>query len=71
LPGTEEHGCHLLPPDKLASYSIFWEGDPEKFREIFEELPEDIVRSKGYFMDTESKWKVFDSGRIQAGIQRC
>lgn len=52
--------AHLLPPDKLASYSIFWEGDPEKFREILEDLPEDIVRSKGYFMDRESKWKVFD-----------
>lgn len=52
--------AHLLPPDKLASYSIFWEGDPQKFREILEELPEDIVRSKGYFIDTDSKWKIFD-----------
>ena len=52
--------AHLLPPDKLASYSIFWEGDPQKFREILEELPEDIVRSKGYFKDTDSKWKIFD-----------
>ena len=52
--------AHLLPPDKLVSYSIFWEGDPKKFREILEELPEDIVRSKGYFTDTDSKWKVFD-----------
>ena len=52
--------AHLLPPDKLASYSIFWEGDPQKFMEILEELPEDIVRSKGYFMDTDSRWKIFD-----------
>lgn len=52
--------AHLLPPDKLASYSIFWEGDPEKFREILEELPEDIVRSKGYFKDTGGRWKIFD-----------
>ena len=52
--------AHLLPPDKLASYSIFWDGDPQKFREILEELPEDIVRSKGYFIDTDSKWKIFD-----------
>lgn len=52
--------AHLLPPDKLASYSIFWEGDPQKFREILEELPEDIVRSKGYFKDTGGRWKIFD-----------
>ncbi len=52
--------AHLLPPDKLASYSIFWEGDPQKFMEILQELPEDIVRSKGYFKDREGKWKIFD-----------
>lgn len=52
--------AHLLPPDKLASYSLFWEGDPQKFREILEELPEDIVRSKGYFLDKDNAWRIFD-----------
>ncbi|NLD06254.1 MAG: GTP-binding protein [Synergistaceae bacterium] len=52
--------AHLLPPDRLASYSVFWEGDAERFRELLEELPDDIVRSKGYFLDTDKEWKIFD-----------
>ncbi|MDD4160261.1 MAG: GTP-binding protein [Synergistaceae bacterium] len=52
--------AHLLPPDKLASYSIFWEGNPDKFRELLEELPKDIIRSKGYFTDSDNKCKIFD-----------
>lgn len=52
--------AHLAPPDKLASLSVFWEGDPAKFKELLEELPNDIVRSKGYFLDTDNKWKIFD-----------
>ncbi|MDD4160486.1 MAG: GTP-binding protein [Synergistaceae bacterium] len=52
---------HLAPPDRLSSQSIFWEGDPAKFREIIEyDLPGDIIRSKGYFADTDGQWKVFD-----------
>ena len=51
---------HMAPPDNLASLSVFWEGDPEKFKEVLEKLPDDIVRSKGYFVDTDGKWKVFD-----------
>ncbi|WP_278549217.1 CobW family GTP-binding protein [Cloacibacillus evryensis] len=51
---------HMSPPDNLASLSVFWEGDPEKFKEVLEKLPDDIVRSKGYFVDTDGKWKVFD-----------
>ena len=57
---------HMAPPDNLASLSVFWEGDPEKFKEVLEKLPDDIVRSKGYFIDTDGRWKVFDivgSGR--------
>lgn len=38
---------HMAPPDNLASLSVFWEGDPEKFKEVLEKLPDDIVRSKG------------------------
>lgn len=53
-------GAHLAPPDKLASLSVFWEGDPAKFRELLTELPDDIVRSKGYFVDADGEWKVFD-----------
>lgn len=51
---------HMAPPDNLASLSVFWEGDPEKFKEILDKLPDDVVRSKGYFVDTDGKWKVFD-----------
>ena len=51
---------HMAPPDNLASLSVFWEGDAEKFKEILNRLPEDVVRSKGYFVDTDGKWKVFD-----------
>lgn len=51
---------HMAPPDNLASLSVFWEGDPEKFREVLEKLPADIVRSKGYFIDTDGEWTVFD-----------
>ncbi|WP_288333502.1 GTP-binding protein [uncultured Cloacibacillus sp.] len=51
---------HMAPPDNLASLSVFWEGDPEKFKEVLEKLPDDIVRSKGYFIDTDGRWKVFD-----------
>lgn len=51
---------HLLPPDNLASYSVFWEGDAECFKELLCSLPEDIIRSKGYFVDTDKRWKVFD-----------
>lgn len=51
---------HMAPPDNLASLSVFWEGDPEKFKEVLEKLPDDIVRSKGYFIDTDGQWKVFD-----------
>lgn len=52
---------HLAPPDRLSSQSIFWEGDPDKFREIIErDLPDDMVRSKGYFADTDGQWRVFD-----------
>ena len=57
---------HMAPPDNLASLSVFWEGDPEKFKEVLGKLPDDIVRSKGYFIDTDGRWKVFDivgSGR--------
>lgn len=52
--------AHLLPPDNLASYSIFWEGDAERFREVLRTLPEDIIRSKGYFAEADGKWKIFD-----------
>ena len=52
--------AHLAPPDKLASLSVFWEGDPVLFKEILRDLPDDIIRSKGYFKDTDGKWKVFD-----------
>ncbi|WP_455599463.1 GTP-binding protein [Cloacibacillus sp.] len=51
---------HMVPPDNLASLSVFWEGDPEKFKEVLKKLPDDIVRSKGYFIDTDGQWKVFD-----------
>lgn len=51
---------HMAPPDNLASLSVFWEGDPEKFKEVLEKLPDDIVRSKGYFIDADGRWKVFD-----------
>ena len=51
---------HMAPPDNLASLSVFWEGDPEKFKEVLGKLPDDIVRSKGYFIDTDGRWKVFD-----------
>ncbi|WP_462423708.1 CobW family GTP-binding protein [Cloacibacillus porcorum] len=51
---------HMAPPDNLASLSVFWEGDPEKFKEVLEKLPDDIVRSKGYFIDTDGRWRVFD-----------
>jgi len=52
--------AHLAPPDKLASLSIFWEGDPIFFKEILQNLPDDIIRSKGYFTDIDGKWKIFD-----------
>lgn len=52
--------ANLAPPDKLASQSVFWEGDPLLFEELLEDLPEDIIRSKGYFKDTDGKWKIFD-----------
>ncbi|MCD7875552.1 MAG: GTP-binding protein [Cloacibacillus porcorum] len=51
---------HMAPPDNLASLSVFWEGDPEKFKEVLDKLPDDIVRSKGYFIDADGRWKVFD-----------
>ncbi|MEG1603276.1 MAG: CobW family GTP-binding protein [Cloacibacillus sp.] len=51
---------HMAPPDSLASLSAFWEGDPEKFKEALTKLPADIVRSKGYFIDTDGRWKIFD-----------
>lgn len=51
---------HMAPPDNLASLSVFWEGDAEKFKEVLDRLPDDIVRSKGYFVDTDGQWKVFD-----------
>lgn len=51
---------HMAPPDNLASLSVFWEGDAEKFKEILNRLPADVVRSKGYFIDTDGRWKVFD-----------
>ncbi|MCD7953454.1 MAG: GTP-binding protein [Synergistaceae bacterium] len=51
---------HMAPPDSLASLSVFWEGDPKKFKEVLEKLPDDIVRSKGYFIDTDGRGKVFD-----------
>ncbi len=55
-----DNTAHLTPPDKLSSLSIFWEGNPEVFKKLLNELPEDIIRSKGYFKDTDHKWKVFD-----------
>jgi len=51
---------HLAPPDKLASMSVFWEGPAERFKELLHLLPDDIVRAKGYFLDTDGKWKVFN-----------
>jgi G3E family GTPase len=51
---------HMAPPDKLASQSVFWEGDTEKFKDILKRLPGDIVRSKGYFKDEGGEWTVFD-----------
>lgn len=52
--------AHLSPPDNLSSLSIFWEGNALEFKKILSELPSDIVRSKGYFKDTDDNWKVFD-----------
>ena len=51
---------HMAPPDDLASLSAFWEGDPEKFKAALEKLPDDLVRSKGYFLDSDGEWKLFD-----------
>ncbi len=33
---------------------------PRNSGRYLKSFPEDIVRSKGYFIDTGSKWKVFD-----------
>lgn len=52
--------AHMAPPDRLVSVSIFWEGEPEKFKEILKELPDDIVRAKGFFQDADKKWLIFD-----------
>jgi len=52
--------AHLLPPDKLSSLSVFWSGNIMEFKKLLSELPVDIVRSKGYFFDTDGKWKLFD-----------
>lgn len=53
--------AHLAPPDSLASYSIYWYGDPKAFKNLIEEdIPEDIVRSKGYFKNMDGRWKIFD-----------
>lgn len=52
--------AHLRPPDQFFSQSVFWEGDPAPFQNLLDELPEDLVRSKGYFRDIDGKWKLFD-----------
>lgn len=56
----KDTSAHLVTPDKFASQSIFWEGDPILFKELLENLPEDIIRSKGYFVETDGEWRVFD-----------
>ena len=51
---------HLAPPDKLASQSVFWQGNADAFKQILTELPKDIVRAKGYFTDNDGSWQIFD-----------
>ena len=51
---------NMKPPDNLSSLSVFWEGSPESFKELLGELPEDIIRSKGYFVDSNGEWRIFN-----------
>lgn len=51
---------HLKPPDNLSSLSVFWDGDPDAFAELLQHLPDDTVRSKGYFKDRDGAWRIFD-----------
>ena len=51
---------NMRPPDSLSSLSVFWEGSPESFKALLPELPGDIIRSKGYFIDSDGEWKVYN-----------
>lgn len=51
---------HMAPPDNLASLSVFWSGDPDNFKKVLSMLPDDIIRSKGYYIDSDGRWKIFN-----------
>lgn len=51
---------NMKPPDNLMSLCVFWEGNPISFRKILEDLPNDLIRAKGYFADEGGKWRIFD-----------
>jgi G3E family GTPase len=56
----------LNPPDRLLSQSIRWEGESDSFLNLLKELPDDIVRAKGYFQDRDGRNLRFDYIRGQA-----
>ncbi len=57
----EDAEAHLAPPDKFYPQSILWLGEAEKFKQmIADSMPEDLVRAKGYFFDSEhNSWFLF------------
>lgn len=52
--------ANLEPPDRLFSQSVRWRGAPEAFLRVLEALPEDLVRAKGFWADSEGGRRSFD-----------
>lgn len=56
----EECDANLKPPDRLFSQSIKWQGTPEAFQRVLGALPDDLVRAKGFWIDSDGQRKTFD-----------
>jgi G3E family GTPase len=41
----------ISPPDQLVSVAYTWQGEVEPFRQLLDELPQGIVRGKGFLLD--------------------
>lgn len=61
----KDASAHLTPPDAFYPQSILWEGDPQAFRRALSDLPDDLVRAKGFFREGEG-WMLFDIVRGRA-----
>lgn len=55
----KDASAHLAPPDAFYPQSILWEGDPDAFRGALSDLPDDLVRGKGFFREGNG-WTLFD-----------